>query len=159
MLAGVVLAFKGRVIDYFVEYFFVAFLGLFSGFVIGVIIALTLPMKLYEQTKEVKLEALQDGSSGNGKFFLGRGQVDGKMQYVYYFQDGDLYKMNQVDYTVAAVKYLNDTTIEPTLTIFTKVPTDDLINKFALDLSIRNQRYVFNVPQGSIKTDYTLDAK
>lgn len=135
------------------------------GFFIGLIIALILPAKL--EKKEIitvyNLECLQDNSCLTGNFFIGNGNIDGNMIYVFYYKvntDGkDGFKQMRLDCDEDITIYYNDSAyIEKILTTDVKVK-DAFINHFAIDMFFSDTKYIFNIPKGSIKQDYTLDAK
>lgn len=128
-----------------------------GGALVGFLVALCLNMKYETDTWRVKLVSLQDGNSTKGSFFLGTGQFNGVMKYVFYTEDRpDEYRMWQVDYYEAVVKYTEGT---PEEIITVKQPTKALWNKFAIDLNTKEYSFVFLVPKGSIKSNYSLDAQ
>lgn len=125
------------------------------GWIIGAAIALMIstPSVSFQEVRQ--LESLQDGSSGShGSFFLGIGSIDNKMQYVYYYRDGEYYQMGQLDYTQAKIKYVN---AAPVL----RITWHKHINtNWGLGSGVKmGTQYVFEVPKGTIVQNYTLDAK
>lgn len=132
-------------------------LGIFVGAVIGFLVALALPMDTKQKTDTYNIVSLQDNNSTNGNFFLGIGSFDGKMNYVFYYKENNTYKMKQIEHENAVIKHSND----PKIRRYRPVPTDALINYFALDDydSEKFMRYVIYVPKGTIKSNYTLNAK
>lgn len=82
----------------FVIYFLFGILGASVGVLVGLIIALSLPAKTEIVKTTYNLEALQDNNSVNGSFFLGTGQIEGKMKYVFYYEKDGYYKLEQADY-------------------------------------------------------------
>lgn len=125
---------------------------------VGLLIAIASPMKTYEREFSKDIVCLQDNSSVSGTFMLGCGQINGTMKYVLYVVAEDsTYNMIQLDYDLVKIKYTEG---KPKLNVFeiTKVK-NAVINYFALDTDIGDQRYVIEIPKGSIKTDYNLDAK
>lgn len=134
--------------------------GLFIGGLIGVlcgfVIALALPAKLELVKTSYNLEALQDNNSVSGKFFLGSGNIESKMKYVFYYNDDDYFRLKQVDYSLVKIKYSDE---KPKAECFTYEPVKDvLINYFALDYPL-DAEYIIHVPKGTIKQNYSLDAQ
>lgn len=128
-----------------------------AGGVVGVIIACILPAHYTTHKWKVNLVNLQDHSSVSGEFFLGCGQINGEMKYVLYTQEEDsTYRMWQVNYYDAKIKYTNGPPTEDITRVFEE---DNLYEKFVLLANLDNYTYIFEVPRGSIKTDFTLDAK
>lgn len=149
------IAFAIIFLDYFPE-IFVA--GLFIGLIIGFIIGLFIP----KETKIIidktyYLECLQDGNSINGSFFLGCGSVNGKMVYTYYYQDGDCYKMDQIDYDNVSIKYSEG---RPKIEILKEIKTDAIKNLFTtrLNCECENSTIIY-IPKGLIKQSFNLDAQ
>lgn len=126
------------------------------GFFIGLLIATTLPMKTYNRHYSLNIVTLQDNNSVSGHFFLGSGQIDGKMQYVFYIEDDGLYKMHQIDYNLVQIKYTDSI---PKVNVYEITETDAFINHFAIDWNLGDQTYIIEVPKGTIKTNYNLDAQ
>lgn len=145
-------------IDDFSDYFiaFMQFLlGAIFGCIIGALVALILPAKEQEIKYTHRLEALQDGNRVSGSFFLGCGTIDGKMQYVYYYESPDGYRMNQIGYDEVVIKYSDE---NPRIDIYKMEPIKGkFINLFAIDML--TERNVIYVPKGTIKQNFTLDAQ
>ena len=139
-----------------VEYILNSFFGIIIGGTVGVIIAIALPMDTYNKQYSLKIESLQDANNIRGNFFLGIGQVEGKMQYVFYYKSGEFYRMAQIEYELVKIKYSN---AEPQVHITEKYPTEAFINNFAYDTDIHSKTYIIEVPQGTIKNNYNLDAQ
>jgi len=143
------------------EFVLLFFVILFSG-MIGVLLSLGVAALIpgtYETTSETyKLEALQDNNGGaSGSFFLGSGTIDSKMKYVFYYEsDKNKYKMGQVDYEDATVTYV-DEYVEPNVIKYADELTDAFINNFTVNF--RSPWYDINIPKGSIKSGYMLDAQ
>jgi hypothetical protein len=135
-----------------------AVVGAFIGAVIGAFVAWALPQSYTTEKYSAKLFSLSDNASVSGSFFLGCGQVNGVMQYSFYLQKTDTtYKMYQVDYYEAAIKYCTDSI--PYVNITQKYLSKSLWNQFAIDkCSESYATYVFEVPKGSIKNSYELDS-
>jgi uncharacterized protein YacL len=136
-----------------------ATLGLIIGCIIALLVAFLLPSRLIEKKDVATIVNLQDNSSLSGRFFLGSGQINDKMVYVFYYESSPgIYKMQQIGYENAVIKYTTDTTafVEQ----YTKVLDKTYFwNHFSIDNEICNVRYVINVPKGTIKTNFQLDAQ
>lgn len=131
--------------------------GIVFGGLLGVVVALCLPMHYQTDRWSVNLESLQDNSQTHGHFFLGSGSIEGKMMYVFYVQQEDsTFRLYQVDYSDASIKY---STNSPKEHITWTHPKENLWNKFALDIMPDEYTYVFEVPKGSIQNNYSLDAQ
>ena len=140
----------------FVEYFMLGILGALAGVLVGLLVALSLPAKTEIVKTTYNLEALQDNNSVNGSFFLGTGQINGKMKYVFYYEKNGYYKLKQADYNEVRIKYSDE---KPKAVRFTrKKVKDGFINNFTLD-SNSYQEYIIYVPKGTIKQNYSLDAQ
>jgi len=127
------------------------------GAVVGVIIALSLSERTMEKHYSYPIECLQDGNKTSGNFFLGCGQVEGRMQYIFYLKTSDsLYQMETLDYNNVKIKYSDGT---PTVHVTQRVPTDAGINNFAIDFETYQKSYIIEVPKGTIKNNYNLDAQ
>ena len=123
----------------------------------ALIIALMLPVKYETTSLADKIVTLKDNNSLYGSFFLGTWMIEGRMKYVYYQQNADsTYQMQQVDYYKARIRYVDS---EPKIVVTDIRPKECMWNKFALDLSGSDQTYIFEVPKGSIKNGYELDAQ
>ena len=138
------------------DYFMMVILGLLIGGVIGTAIAFALPVKTEIVKTTYNLEALQDNNSVKGSFFLGSGQIEGKMKYVFYYERDGFYKMEQADYEEVKVKYSDE---KPKAERFNRKNVKDaFINNFAIDCN-SYQEYIIYVPKGTIKQNYSLDAQ
>lgn len=141
--------------DWLISLVFV-FVGTVIGFFIGLFVSIILPMETYEKEYSYKIESLQDNNNTNGNFFLGCGQVNGKMIYSLYYEEEGFYKLKQLDYNLVKIKYSEN---QPKITVFEKVLTNNIINYFAVDFDINSKRYIIEVPKGTIKNNYTLDTE
>jgi len=143
-------------IEYIFSYFFTGIFGTLIGGLVGLLIALALPAKTEIVKTIYNLESLQDNNSVKGSFFLGCGQIEGKMKYVFYYERDGFYKLEQADYEKVKVKYSDE---KPKVERFNqKNVKDAFINNFAIDLNCY-QEYIIYVPKGTIKQNYTLDAQ
>ena len=130
--------------------------GAVEGLLCGLFIALLLPNDTITVTDTYYLESLQDNNSVQGSFFLGIGSFSGKMKYVYYYEDNGVYKMNQISYNDAVVKYTTD---RPKIELFRDEPTDATINKFSIFINCNNDPAIIYVPRGTINNNFNLDAR
>ena len=135
--------------------FIMGMIGLMLGCIPAIILAATLPVDLENKSYKVKIKCLSDNSSVSGRFFLGSGQIDGTMSYSYYAKYGDGYKMYITDYRDAIIKYCDGA---PFVEVRYKEKTDSWINSFSFSRRTKST-YVFNIPKGSIKQSYHLDAE
>ena len=114
-----------------------------------------------EVTVEHKLVSLKDGSSVSGSFFLGIGGVGEDAEYSFYEQDTDgKFHLEQVDADRASIVEYDGT---PKMTescddygdspwLLTWPISYDSVDCYDRDV-------VFYVPEGSVKTDFVLDAE
>ena len=129
--------------------------GLFGG-CIAMILSFMLPMDTYDKKYSLNVETLQDNNSVSGSFFLGCGQIEGKMKYVFYYEANGLYRMNQIDYDLVQIKYSDG---KPKVNVTENALTKSPINLFAMDFDIGLKTYIIEVPKGTIKNNYNLDAQ
>jgi hypothetical protein len=133
------------------------FLGLGGGILAGVPIGFLLPSSSeLVKIREDNIECLADNSSVSGSFFLGCGNIEGEMKYVFYCRQGDLYRMYQADYDKATIKY---SSAPPKVTIYEIRPKDEFKNYFGLGSDWGNKQYEFLIPKGSIRNNFVLDAQ
>jgi len=165
ILIGIIVGFIWGVIDSYLEGYsgwlldgivFGILKGI-SGALIGFIIAFIMPMDLQEKNYTLNIEALQDNNSISGKFFLGSGQIDGKMQYVFYYEENGYYRMMQVDYNLVQIKYSDGI---PKVNVTEMILSDAFINYFTIPPpNYAKKSYIIEVPKGTIKNNYNLDAQ
>lgn len=152
---GIYNCYKGWMNDY-IDYIAFSFSGAFIGGLIGLILSIMLPMDTYNKQYSLSIETLQDNSSVSGNFFLGCGQIGGSMKYVFYYEKNGLYKMMQIDYELVQIKYSDS---KPKVNVTEIYPTNSIINNFAFDFNCFNKTYIIEVPKGTIKNNYNLDAQ
>ncbi len=140
----------------FIDYIFSSFTGIVVGAGIGLIVAIMLPMDTYDKHYSLNIETLQDNNSVSGNFFLGCGQIEGKMKYVFYYEEKGLYRMMQLDYNLVQIKYSDS---KPKVNVTENYPSGAFINNFAIDLNAFDKTYIIEVPKGTIKNNYNLDAQ
>jgi len=140
----------------FEDYILVSIPAILIGGIIGTAVAFALPAKTEIVKTTYNLEALQDNNSVKGSFFLGSGQIEGKMKYVFYYENEGYYKLEQADYSEVKVKYSDE---KPKAERFNRKNVKDaFINNFAIDCNCY-QEYIIYVPKGTIKQNYSLDAQ
>ena len=140
----------------FEDYIVVSIPAILIGGIIGTAVAFALLAKTEIVKTTYNLEALQDNNSVKGSFYLGSGQIDGKMKYVFYYENDGYYKLEQADYNEVKVKYSDE---KPKAERFNrKYIKDAFINNFAIDCNCY-QEYIIYVPKGTIKQNYSLDAQ
>ena len=140
----------------FEDYILTSISAILIGGIIGTALAFVLPAKTEIVKTTYNLEALQDNNSVKGSFFLGSGQIEGKMKYVFYYERDGFYKLEQADYSKVKVKYSNE---KPKAERFNRKNVKDaFINNFAIDCNCY-QEYIIYVPKGTIKQNYSLDAQ
>ena len=140
----------------FEDYILVSIFAILIGGIIGTSVAFALPAKTEIVKTTYNLEALQDNNSVKGSFFLGSGQIDGKMKYVFYYERDGFYKLEQADYEEVKIKYSDE---KPKAERFNRKNVKDaFINNFAIDCNCY-QEYIIYVPKGTIKQNYSLDAQ
>lgn len=123
---------------------------------LGYLVAINLPCKMETVKITLQLESLQDNGSVEGSFYLGSGQIDGTMKYVFYYKDGEYYKLWQADYKYSSIKYSDE---KPKAEVFIqKEVKGAFINNFAIDF-VEEPTYIIYVPKGSIKQGFILDAQ
>jgi len=141
------------------HYCFIEHLAIFvkigvTTVLIGGTILIVLPADTEINKYEYDLVTLQDNFSNSGSFFLGSGNIDGKMKYVYYYKSQGGFKMGQIDYDNAVIRYGNT----PRIDRYRREMVDNWKSYFAMDIP-HDSLYVITVPKGTIKTNYNLDAQ
>jgi len=117
---------------------------------IGLLIALFMPHDNETIITTYEIETIKDNNSISGSFFIGSGQLEGKMKYVFYYKTDGAFKMKQLDYDKVSIKYSDNTP---------KVEKYINRSKSKFAITFKNERYIVFVPQGTIKQNYTLDAQ
>ena len=141
-------------VDSFLDFIMYSFLGGIWGGILGFIIMFSLPDDRVQKTLTYKIESLQDNNSVNGNFFLGCGSIEGEMKYVFYYEVNGGFRMKQVSYTDALIKYSTDVKV----VVHTEERTDSFINLFAVDFP-KDDTYEIFVPKGTIKNNYNLNSQ
>lgn len=140
----------------FEDYILSSIIAILIGGIIGTAIAFSLPAKTEIVKTTYNLDALQDNNSVKGSFFLGSGQIEGKMKYVFYYENKGYYKLEQADYSEVKIKYSDE---KPKAERFKRKNVKDaFMNNFAIDCNCY-QEYIIYVPKGTINQNYSLDAQ
>lgn len=105
-----------------------------------------------ETVKVVPLASLSDGSGIHGSFFLGSGYVDSRPMFMYYTNNGGVYRLKQEPADRSFVTYTDG---PPQLVIH----YENSSNRWVSVVNDDSPEYEFRVPQGSVKSDFTLDTK
>ena len=130
---------------------------LFFGF-IGLTIGLFLDAETEKVSSYKRLEALQDGNNVNGTFFLGSGNINGSMHYVFYYEENGLFKMGQLHYNNVSINYVDENPMLETIKEIEK--KESFKNNFAIDNECSfSEEHIIHVPKGTIKQNYNLDAQ
>lgn len=157
MVVGIAIAiYKTYWLHDLIDYIMASFFGILFGGVLALIVGIMLPMDTYDKHYSLDIETLQDNNSVGGSFFLGCGQIEGKMKYVFYYEENGLYRMMQLDYNLVQIKYSDS---KPKVNVTENYPSDAFINNFAIDLDAFDKTYIIEVPKGTIKNNYNLDAQ
>jgi hypothetical protein len=131
--------------------------SIFFGLIASALCSGLIPDYTYKVAKTETLACLQDGNSTSGSFFLGCGTINGTMKYTYYAKDEDGYVLRQeVADEDVKIKYTND--VPHIDKLYPRLKNRSLIAKLTF-FPLASVKTIFYIPQGSIKQDYTLDAK
>tara|TARA_R110002020_G_scaffold381847_1_gene592758 strand:+ start:189 stop:692 length:504 start_codon:yes stop_codon:yes gene_type:complete len=130
--------------------------GIVVGFLVGFTITFILPAETEVNIYNYDIETLQDNSSVSGDFFLGSGNIEGNMKYVFYYKTNGGFKMKQIDYDDVIIKYSE--TRKEVIEHKEEMVSDSWINNFAYDASTVLEYEVF-VPKGTIRSNFNLDAQ
>lgn len=103
-------------------------------------------------SKFTQLEVLNDSSTVGGTFFLGSGVVDENPSFYFYERSGDFYDYRVIEAERARIKITDG---EPKLETITYESGNRWISMFP---ATSKPTYIFHIPEGSIRTDYVLDA-
>ena len=105
----------------------------------------------------LEIANLQDNSNMDGNFFLGTGSIDEKMYYSYYYLDNNgFYKYDKIETDDAKIKITDGPARK--VTKYSK-PINFNWLESALFLPMKKKSIYFEVPKGTIKSNYILDAK
>jgi hypothetical protein len=133
-----------------------AIIGALMGGIIGLIISSILPVKTEIVKTTYNIVALKDKDGFEGSFYLGSGNIEGKMKYVFYYENNGAYSIKQIDCDNAKIKYSEGNT---KVELFTKERVKTaIINYFSMPfIEDKEKEYIIYVPNGTIKQDYELD--
>lgn len=126
-------------------------------FIIGVLVSYLLPMKTEENIITYNIVSLRDNNSTKVNYFIGSGQFNGKMKYSFYYKSDGGFKLKEIDYKNATIIYSDSIRVEQ----FGEKEVDSFINYFAYDnfLDEDYMKFKIYIPEGTIKTNFTLDAE
>jgi hypothetical protein len=136
--------------------------GLVGGFIISTLTgAIVYSTATWHVDPPIPLETIQDGSNVRGSFFLGSGVIDDVSVFTWYEQTSEnSYRQNKADASESTVHYADG---KPYYVLSVKRREDgSWMGKWGLRLEAGDEidwAYDFYVPKGTIKRDYTLDAK
>jgi len=131
--------------------------GALVGMLLGILLGFCLPTEIEPTTRTRDLVTLQDNSSTSGHFFLGSGTIDGTMKYAFYYMTEDsLFHLGTKNADRSSIKYVKT---KPLLRINGWKLTKHWKNNWGLDSHVGKETNVFEVPEGTILTGYSLDAK
>lgn len=144
---------------------FLSLIFVFIPLATGTILGLAFQNHAKDQVDTSPLAALNDGTSIQGRFFLGSGVIDSKPTYYYYKEVGEnsyQYKQLVDDGTNGSVTVVEDTQDKPYIktTCEDYEPANDWwrLSWFASDYCDITS-IEFHIPTGSISKDYKLDLK
>ena len=154
LIIGIVLSSDMELDDIFKSCFITVVLFVFIGLMVG----LFLDAETEKVSSYKKLEALQDGNNVNGTFFLGSGNINGSMRYVFYYEENGLFKMGQLHYNNVSINYVDGDPMLETIKEIEK--KESFKNNFAIDNEYSfSKEHIIHVPKGTIKQNYNLDAQ
>lgn len=131
----------------------VAFLLGLAGFGIGAAMGVAFPSE--RNCHELSLASLQDNQGTEGHFFLGSGYVESTMKFAFYYEvSNSSFRLRVIDADDATI--YADEENRPYATVC-EVNGNDARQWFALDL--RSDIYELHIPEGSILSNYRLDAQ
>ena len=135
-------------------------IGAIAGALVGTIVLVILTLS-YEDKKystligTYELECIQDGSSVEGRFFVGSGYVGESMKHSFYYKQGGGYRFKQISASNSFIEYGD----KPMVYVYDLRYPDNL-SKWVVDKTKGKEvSYKIIVPKGTIKQDYSLDAK
>ncbi len=103
LIIGIVLSSGMDLDDRFKSCFLTVIFFAFIGLTIGLFLdAETEKVSTYKE-----LETLQDSNNVNGTFFLGSGNINGSMHYVFYYEENGLFKIGQLHYNNVSINYVD----------------------------------------------------
>lgn len=136
------------------------------GIVLGCLVALIVGSFVYNDThweakQTVPLVSLQDGEGVEGHFFLGSGVIESEPGFTWYEQSAENAYVQNHAFAYESTVHMGGG--QPHYVRSVEVYDDgSFLGKWGFRIETGedgNEAYDFYVPQGSIKQDYTLDAK
>lgn len=130
-----------------------AVFGMFLGWVCGLLIFVLLPTSKIHKNETIEIVSLQDNST-----YVYMHCSYSQKQYSFYYKDGESFKLMDVNCDDAEIRY---TTEKPYILVgYYIADANSIYNKFALVTDLRyNVHYIIYVPEGTIKNEFSLDAK
>lgn len=104
---------------------------------------------------ETKILALKDNTSLKGNFFLGSGNINGTMQYVYLIETEENGIQLQT-INANSIYIIQEEKINPRIVIYRKQPVNNILKWLWLPTIDNIQKKIY-IPKGSIKYDFTVD--
>lgn len=144
-------------------------LCMLSGMIIGIIYFISIPIidfnaDKYESIKyQQEIYALQDNNGTQGRFFLGSGYINNKLQYSIIIKDEHGGKIiQQLDYDKVSLFEDGETYMiayqnKYTNPIVIKLLGTDLAMVYGVAGNVT--RYEIHIPKGSTTTQYSIDLK
>lgn len=112
--------------------------------------------KYQESTLRCNLQAVQNTTGGNGRFFLGSGAYSSGPYYIYYCKDGDTYQADTVDARNTIIVENDDETPHVTRVRNNYRNKSHLWTFFNTPGSYDKYKTVITIPKGSVAPDYQL---
>lgn len=106
---------------------------------------------VYKDSKEVY--ALQDNVGTEGRFFLGSGGVDSKMEYYYMIKEDKGMQIQSVNAEKSYVNEVDD--VKPNINCYERRFENKVVQW--LTPALPRNEYIFEIPEDSIKQNYNID--
>ena len=142
----------GEHVIFFILGLFIVGLGAIGGGAVAMAVGY-FPGQHATQHERIDLVALQDNVGAEGRFFLGTGYIENKLNYFYYRKDGDAYRADK-ETADGAVIYQDEISQPYLLTYYSSFNHSFW---YFFGFPSKSQRSQFHVPKGSIKENFTLD--
>ncbi len=161
ILVGLLLSWSDKKMTDSEDYLMASVIGLFLGGALSFFVALMIPPITEEKIiSSHEIVSLQDNGNISGSFFLGCGSVNGRMNYIYYYEiSPGSYAMNMLDYSDVTILFTEGMPkIEKIQDVKVKHHKK---NKFAIQgyKGERPDRYKIYTPKGTILSNFKLDAQ
>ena len=139
----------------FAAIFFSVITALSGGAGLGISAAMGAAFPSERTCHELSLVSLQDNQGLEGRFFLGTGYIESAMKFAFYYESGpESFRLRVIDADDAAI--YQDEANRP-YALVCEVDTGRWRNWFAPDF--RGDVYEMHIPEGSILSNYNLDAR